>query len=91
MRLSEEQRVGLERLAESVVPGQGWQRAAVGFVEQVLTQDRPDWLGRVERGLSNATDADRAWLVRLIAQGFYADPAAWAIWASITWPRCFPH
>jgi len=79
VRLSEEQRVGLERLAESVVPGQGWQRAAVGFVEQVLTQDRPDWLGRVERGLSNATDADRAWLVRLIAQGFYADPAAWAM------------
>jgi choline dehydrogenase-like flavoprotein len=79
VRLSEQQRVELERLAEAVVPGQGWQRAAVGFVEQVLTEDRPDWLGRVERGLSNATDADRAWLVRLIAQGFYADPAAWAM------------
>jgi choline dehydrogenase-like flavoprotein len=69
----------LERFAEAVVPGQGWQRAAVGFVEEVLTRDRPDWAGRVERALSGTANADRAWLVRLIAQGFYADPSTWGL------------
>ncbi|MEU8224301.1 GMC family oxidoreductase [Kribbella sp. NPDC048915] len=79
MRLSDLQRSELERLAEAVVPGQGWGRAAVGFVEEVLTRDRPDWVGRVERGLSGMAEADRHWLVRLIAQGFYADPSTWGL------------
>ncbi|MFD7159271.1 GMC family oxidoreductase [Kribbella sp. NPDC059898] len=74
MHLSEQQRRELERLAESVVPGEGWQRAAVAFVERVLTEDRPDWRGRVEQALSGD---DRAWLTGLVAQGYYAEPAAW--------------
>ncbi|NIK58862.1 GMC oxidoreductase [Kribbella shirazensis] len=83
MRLSEQQRLVLARLAELVVPG-GDQ--AVRFVERVLTEDRPDWADRVSRGLAALgdagldgvlADADGAWLVRLIAQGYYAEPAAW--------------
>ena len=74
MRLSEQQRIELERFAESVVPGEGWQRSAVAFVERVLTEDRPDWTGRVERALAGE---DREWLTRLVAQGYYAQPSAW--------------
>ncbi|HWD79306.1 MAG TPA: NAD(P)-binding protein, partial [Kribbella sp.] len=79
MRLSEQQRIELERLAESVLPGEGWQRSAVEFVERVLTEDRPDWTGRVERALAGE---DQDWLVRLVAQGYYAQPATWA---SVGW------
>ncbi|WP_202872396.1 GMC family oxidoreductase [Kribbella soli] len=75
MRLSEEQRSELGRLAEIVLPGEGW--AAAEFVERVLTEDRPDWAGRVERALADEAGADRAWLVRLLAQGYYAEPAVW--------------
>ncbi|NUR98906.1 MAG: NAD(P)-binding protein, partial [Kribbellaceae bacterium] len=74
MRLSEQQRIELERFAESVVPGEGWQRSAVAFVERVLTEDRPDWTGRVERALAGE---DREWLTPLVAQGYYAQPSAW--------------
>ncbi|TDW83893.1 choline dehydrogenase-like flavoprotein [Kribbella pratensis] len=83
MRLSEEQRSELERLAEFVLPGEGW--AAAGFVERVLTEDRPDWVGRVERALADEAGADRPWLVRLIAQGYYAEPATWETvgWRSV--------
>ncbi len=73
--MSEEQRNRLERLAEFVLPGEGW--TAAGFVERVLTEDRPDWVGRVSRALVDDAGVDRAWLVRLIAQGFYADPSTW--------------
>ncbi|MGW7683153.1 GMC oxidoreductase [Kribbella sp. NPDC054772] len=80
MGLSEQQRIVLERLAEFAVPGAGG--GAVGFVEQVVTVDRPDWLARVERGLAVELDRvlddpDGAWLVRLIAQGYYAQPGSW--------------
>ncbi|GAA3103092.1 choline dehydrogenase-like flavoprotein [Kribbella aluminosa] len=74
MHLTEQQRSELERLAESVVPGEGWRRRVVGFVERVLTEDRPDWSDRVEQALAGV---DRDWLVRLVAQGYYAEPAAW--------------
>ncbi|MFD3401105.1 GMC family oxidoreductase N-terminal domain-containing protein [Kribbella sp. NPDC058693] len=91
MALSEQQRIVLERLAELVVPADEFPSAAggvVGFVERVLVGDRPDWLPRVERGLAVAeaaglegalADADGAWLVRLVAQGYYAEPAAWGM------------
>jgi choline dehydrogenase-like flavoprotein len=81
--LSELQRIELERLARLVVPGDG---RAAGFVERVLTEDRPDWGDRVSRGLAALgdagldgvlVDADGAWLVRLIAQGHYAQPEVW--------------
>ncbi|WP_350275392.1 GMC family oxidoreductase [Kribbella sp. HUAS MG21] len=83
MRLTELQRIELDRLAELVVPGDD---RTVGFVERVLAEDRPDWGDRVARGLAALgdagldgvlADADGAWLVRLIAQGYYARPAAW--------------
>jgi choline dehydrogenase-like flavoprotein len=74
VRLSEQQRVELERLADVVVPGEGWHRRAVEFVERVLTRDRPDWTGKVEQALAGS---DREWLIRLLAQGYYAEPAAW--------------
>ncbi|MGZ0153357.1 GMC family oxidoreductase [Kribbella sp. WER1] len=74
MHLTEQQRSELERLAESVVPGVGWPRRVVGFVERVLTEDRPDWRGRVEQALDGG---DRGWLTRLVAQGYYAEPDAW--------------
>ncbi|MFF0342599.1 GMC family oxidoreductase [Kribbella sp. NPDC004875] len=84
MRLSEQQRGVLGRLAEFAVPGSGGGTGggAVGFVEQVLTVDRPDWQARVERALAVEfdrvlDDPDGAWLVRLIAQGYYAQPSAW--------------
>ncbi|MFK4084625.1 GMC oxidoreductase [Kribbella sp. NPDC020789] len=64
---------------------------AVEFVERVLTTDRPDWHARVDCALALAgqaitrpddealeavlADGDGAWLVRLIAQGYYADEA----------------
>ncbi|WP_329000472.1 GMC family oxidoreductase [Kribbella sp. NBC_00709] len=90
MALSEQQRIVLERLAELVVPADEYPSAAGGvvrFVERVLTEDRPDWAGRVGRGLAVAggglesvlADRDGAWLVRLIAQGYYAEPAAWGM------------
>ncbi|WUJ70579.1 GMC family oxidoreductase N-terminal domain-containing protein [Kribbella soli] len=91
MALSEQQRIVLERLAEVAVPADEYPAAvgAVGFVERVLAEDRPDWLPRVERALEVAgpapdldavlADADGAWLVRLVAQGYYADPAAWGM------------
>jgi choline dehydrogenase-like flavoprotein len=87
--LFEQQRIVLERLAELVVPADDYLYAAggvVGFVERVLAEDRPDWLPQVQRGLAVAeaaglegalADADGAWLVRLVAQGYYAEPAAW--------------
>jgi len=93
--------VVLGRLAEVAVPADDFPSAAdvgaVGFVDQVVTVDRPDWLVRVERALDVAgdepdldavlADPDGAWLVRLIAQGFYAgdghthegQPEAWAM------------
>ncbi|MFI5694437.1 GMC family oxidoreductase [Kribbella sp. NPDC051586] len=91
MALSEQQRIVLERLAELVVPADEYPSAAggaVGFVERVLAEDRPDWLPRIERGLAVAdaagldgalADGDGAWLVRLVAQGYYAEPAAWGM------------
>ncbi|MEU4192057.1 GMC oxidoreductase [Kribbella sp. NPDC026611] len=104
MRLSEQQRITLERLADLVVPvddhPSASQAGAVAFVEQVLTADRPDWFPRVERALSVAAplvthstglapvldpvlaDVDGAWLIRLVAQGYYAAPATWA---SVGW------
>lgn len=74
----------------------------VGFVERVLAVDRPDWGPRAVRALEVAAewrsdveqleallaDPDGAWLVRLVAQGFYAgdqdvangnQPAAWSM------------
>ena len=78
----------LERLAEVAVPADEFPSAAevgaVAFVERVLTLDRPDWLERVERALEVAgpepdleavlADDDGAWLVRLVLQGYYAEP-----------------
>lgn len=82
MRLSEQQRSELGQLAAAVVPGEEWHRAVAGFVERVLGEDRPDWADRVSRALADPDDVDRPWLVRLIAQGYYAQPAAWA---SVGW------
>ncbi|WP_432876057.1 GMC family oxidoreductase [Kribbella sp. CA-245084] len=91
MALSEQQRIVLERLAEVAVPADEYPAAvgAVEFVERVLAEDRPDWQPRVERALEVAgpvpdldavlADADAAWLVRLVAQGYYAEPAAWGM------------
>lgn len=93
VRLSEQQRMVLERLAEVAVPRDDFPSAAeagaVEFIERVLTLDRPDWRARVERALEVAgpepdleavlADDDGAWLVRLVQQGYYADPAAWAM------------
>ncbi len=66
---------------------------AVEFIERVLAVDRPDWQPRVDRALAVAgeasrglaaealtavlADVDGAWLVRLIAQGYYAGESAW--------------
>ncbi len=96
--LTAQQRVVLGRLAEVVVPGDEFPSAAeagaVAFIERVITVDRPDWRARVVRALELEpeldvvlADPDGAWLVRLIAQGFYAGdghdadgnqpPAAW--------------
>ncbi|WP_165952822.1 gluconate 2-dehydrogenase subunit 3 family protein, partial [Kribbella albertanoniae] len=66
---------------------------AVEFIERVLTVDRPDWQPRMDRALAVAgealrapaaealeavlADVDGAWLVRLIAQGYYAGESAW--------------
>jgi choline dehydrogenase-like flavoprotein len=89
--LSEQQRIVLERLAELAVPADEYPSAAggvVAFVERVLAEDRPDWFGRVSRALEIAAgagleevlaDGDGAWLVRLVAQGYYADSAAWGM------------
>ena len=92
MALSEQQRIVLERLAELVVPADDFPSAAggaVGFLERVLAEDRPDWLPRVVRALAVAeaatglegvlADGDGAWLVRMVAQGYYAGPAAWGM------------
>ncbi|GAA0581503.1 GMC oxidoreductase [Kribbella sandramycini] len=85
MVLSTAQRAALARLTELAVPGAD----VVAFVERVLTGDRPDWLPRIERALAVdgdldalLADADAAWLIRLVAQGHYADPA---VWASVGW------
>ncbi|MEV4262858.1 GMC family oxidoreductase [Kribbella sp. NPDC049584] len=91
MALSEQQRIVLERLAEAAVPADEYPAAvgAVAFVERVLAEDRPDWQPRVDRALEAAgpvpdldavlANADGAWLVRLVAQGYYAEPAAWGM------------
>ncbi|MFG1622328.1 GMC oxidoreductase [Kribbella sp. NPDC049227] len=98
MGLSERQRMVLGRLAEIAIPADDFPSAAeagaVGFIERVVTEDRPDWLERVERALAVAgdepdldvvlADPDGAWLVRMIAQGFYAGdgqvrPSAWTM------------
>jgi choline dehydrogenase-like flavoprotein len=83
--LSEEPRIVLERLAAVVVPGDDYSSAA--FIQRVVTLDRPDWRERVERALEVAgpepdleavlADPDGAWLVRLVAQGYYAEPSTW--------------
>jgi choline dehydrogenase-like flavoprotein len=84
--LSARHRLILARLAEVAVPADDFPSAAdvgaVAFVERVLAEDRPDWRPRVERALEVAgdepdldavvADSDGAWLVRLVAQGFYA-------------------
>ncbi|WP_165956937.1 gluconate 2-dehydrogenase subunit 3 family protein, partial [Kribbella antibiotica] len=83
--LTESQQQVLEQLAELVIPADDYPSAgeagAVAFVQRVLAVDRPDWQPRVERALAVAAgaaldevlaDADGAWLVRLIAQGYYA-------------------
>ncbi|HEY0472431.1 MAG TPA: GMC oxidoreductase [Kribbella sp.] len=84
--LTARQRLILGRLAELAVPADDFPSAAdtgaVAFVERILTTDRPDWHPRVARALEVAgsepdlesvlSDADGAWLVRLVAQGFYA-------------------
>jgi choline dehydrogenase-like flavoprotein len=72
----------LARVAELAVPGEDFDAAA--FLERVLAFDRPDWRPRVSRALRLGPDAllddpDGAWLVRLIAQGFYASEHAWAM------------
>ncbi|TCO50412.1 choline dehydrogenase-like flavoprotein [Kribbella antiqua] len=72
----------LARVAEFAVPGEDFDAGA--FLEQVLTVDRPDWRPRVSRALELGPDAvlhdpDGAWLVRLIAQGFYASSRGWAM------------
>jgi choline dehydrogenase-like flavoprotein len=84
--LTGEQSLILARLAELAVPADDFPSAAdtgaVAFVERVLAVDRPDWRPRVVRALEVAgvepdldtvlADVDGAWLVRLVAQGFYA-------------------
>ncbi|TCN41903.1 choline dehydrogenase-like flavoprotein [Kribbella orskensis] len=84
--LSAQERSILGRLAELAVPRDEFPSAAdvgaVAFVERVLAEDRPDWRPRVLRALEVAgaepdldavlADSDGAWLVRLVAQGFYA-------------------
>ncbi|MEV6417747.1 GMC family oxidoreductase N-terminal domain-containing protein [Kribbella sp. NPDC051718] len=68
---------------------------AVAFIEGVLAEDRPDWRPRVDRALNafaaapvlGADDGlervlaepDVAWLVRLVAQGYYSAPASWSM------------
>jgi choline dehydrogenase-like flavoprotein len=90
VHLSERQRVVLERLADLAVPADEFPSGSVGaveFVERVLTLDRPDWRERVERALEIAdqsldavlADDDGAWLVRLVAQGYYAEPSTWSM------------
>ncbi|TWD84742.1 choline dehydrogenase-like flavoprotein [Kribbella amoyensis] len=97
-QLTRQQRDILTRLADLVVPADDFPSAGeagvVGFVERVVGVDRPDWLSRVVRALAVAgddpvlddvlPDRDGAWLVRLVAQGFYAGdgydgelPPAW--------------
>ncbi|TDD26917.1 GMC family oxidoreductase [Kribbella turkmenica] len=84
--LSARHRAVLGRLAEVAVPADespsAAQAGAVAFVERALAEDRPDWRPRVERALDVAgdepdldrvlADEDGGWLVRLIAQGYYA-------------------
>jgi choline dehydrogenase-like flavoprotein len=84
--LTAQQSLILARLAELAVPADDFPSAAdtgaVAFVERVLAVDRPDWRPRVVRAIEVAgvepdldtvlADADGAWLVRLVAQGFYA-------------------
>ena len=91
--LSGQQRLILGRLAELAVPADDFPSAAdagaVDFVERVLRDDRPDWRQQVLRVLEIAgaepeldavlADPDGAWLVRLLAQGFYASEAAWTM------------
>jgi choline dehydrogenase-like flavoprotein len=89
--LTEQQRELLARVAEVVVPGE-----SAAFVERVLATDRPDWGPRVARALEVGAeldallaDEDGGWLVRLIAQGFYAGDGAVgnqpAGWAAVGW------
>ena len=89
--LSEEQQSVLRRLADLALPADrdpsAVQAGVVEFVERVLAEDRPDWRPRVLRALEVAADGldvvladpDGAWLVRLLAQGFYASPAGWEV------------
>ncbi|MFI7062349.1 GMC oxidoreductase [Kribbella sp. NPDC050124] len=101
--LSEWQRMVLGRLAEVAVPADEFPSAAdagaVAFVERVLAEDRPDWRPRVERALEVAgeqpdldallADEDAAWLIRLVAQGYYANDDASgnqsAAWTMVGW------
>lgn len=101
--LSDWQRMVLGRLAEVAVPADEFPSAAdagaVAFVERVLAEDRPDWRPRVERALDVAgeepdldallADGDAAWLIRLVAQGYYASDDASgnqsAAWAMVGW------
>jgi choline dehydrogenase-like flavoprotein len=87
MQLTDDQRSLLGRLAELAIPRDAYPSAAdsgaVAFVERVLAEDRPDWRPRVDRALnavataSSLDDPDVAWLVRLVAQGYYSAPANW--------------
>lgn len=85
-QLTDEQRATITRLAEQSIPADAYPSAAdVGaatFVERVVTADRPDWRTRLETAIALVgdpvdldavlADPDGAWLIRLIAQGFYA-------------------
>lgn len=90
MQLTERQRSILGRLADLAIPRDDFPSAvdvgAVDFVERVLAEDRPDWRPRVERALELTgdldtvlADSDGAWLIRLLAQGFYASPQSWTM------------
>ena len=100
--MDDRQRRILSELAALIIPADESPSAvdagAVAFVEGVTTQDRPDWLPRVERVLDLAgdrpdldavlADRDGVWLARLVAQGFYAGDGSISIppaWSMVGW------